>query len=77
MGTDRHKRNPISLRPPQADLEWLEEHSRQTGLPVRQILLRALAEYRQRAETASQHDVGVEGVATRSGLAARSRNGGS
>lgn len=47
---DRHKVKPMSLRFPGALSAWLHEHSEATGLPVRQIVLRAVAEYRERQE---------------------------
>jgi len=44
---DRHKRHPITLRLPEGDRAWLEEHARETGRPVRAILADALAAYRR------------------------------
>jgi hypothetical protein len=44
--TDRHKHQPITFRPPEGDRAWLYEHAERTGLPVRRVLVLALAEYR-------------------------------
>jgi hypothetical protein len=43
---DRHKRQPITFRPPDEDRAWLEARARQSGLPVRRVLALALAAYR-------------------------------
>jgi predicted GIY-YIG superfamily endonuclease len=51
--SDRHKYTPISIRPPADSRAWLMAHAENTGQSVRSILLRALAEYRERAEGAS------------------------
>lgn len=50
---DRHKRLPISFRPPEADRAWLESYAERTGRPVRAILAEALARYRAEAEAAT------------------------
>lgn len=46
MSTDRHKRKPISFRPPEADRAWLESYAERTGKPVRKVLADALQRYR-------------------------------
>jgi hypothetical protein len=43
----KHKRNPVTFRPPEGDRVWLYEHARATGEPVGAILVRALAAYRK------------------------------
>lgn len=43
---DRHAQTPISIRPPKDDRAWLEAYARETGRPVRAILVEALARYR-------------------------------
>jgi len=48
--TDRHAQAPISIRPPRDDRAWLEAHARQTGRPVRAIIVEALARERARQE---------------------------
>jgi hypothetical protein len=48
--TDRHKVKPMSLRFPEALSAWLREHSEATGMPVRQIVLRAVEDYRARRD---------------------------
>lgn len=50
---DRHKIKPMGLRFPEALSAWLREHSEATGLPVRQIVLRAVTEYRERQDGAT------------------------
>lgn len=47
---DRHAQSPISIRPPKDDRAWLEAHARQTGRPVRAIIVDALARERARQE---------------------------
>lgn len=57
MSTDRHKRKPISFRPPEADRAWLESYAERTGKPVRRVLSDALSEHRARIEQEeSSHD---------------------
>jgi hypothetical protein len=48
--TDRHAQNPISIRPPRDDRAWLESYARDTGRPVRAIIVEALARERARQE---------------------------
>jgi hypothetical protein len=57
---DRHAQNPISIRPPRDDRAWLESYARQTGRPVRAVIVEALAEYRARRTAAQEHDAGSE-----------------
>jgi hypothetical protein len=59
---DRHKRKPISFRPPEEDHAWLLKHAEATGRPVRAVLADALAEYREHAEhVRTQIEVNKEG----------------
>ena len=53
---DRHAQTPISIRPPKDDRAWLESYAKQTGRPVRAILVEALAEYRARRMAGQEHD---------------------
>lgn len=62
--TDRHAQNPISIRPPKDDRAWLESYARDTGRPVRAIIVEALAEYRARRTAAS-----ARGIVTPHGIA--------
>jgi hypothetical protein len=50
MATDRHKAKPLSIRLPEPERLWLAEHARQTGQPVRRIILDAIAAYRAAAD---------------------------
>jgi hypothetical protein len=53
---DRHKVKPMSVRFPEALSVWLREHSEATGLPMRQIVLRAVQDYRTRASGTARDD---------------------
>jgi hypothetical protein len=55
---DRHAQNPISIRPPKDDRAWLEAYARDTGRPVRAVIVEALAEYRARRTAAQEQDAG-------------------
>jgi hypothetical protein len=56
VSTDRHKVNPMGLRFPEALSAWLKEHSEATGVPVRQIILRAVTEYQQHQISGASSD---------------------
>jgi hypothetical protein len=47
--TDRHKYKPITWRGSADEREWLEDYSRQSGQPVRQLLSRGIALLRAQA----------------------------
>lgn len=47
-------RNPLAVRLPLDDLEWLRAQRTATGQPVNQIIVRAVAQYRRRIEAANQ-----------------------
>lgn len=44
---DRHREKPLSLRLG-AEREWVEEHAARTGMPVRQVILTAIREKKER-----------------------------
>ena len=50
--TDRHKRQPISLRLTEADEAWLRDQASATSRPVRAIIADAIREKREREESA-------------------------
>lgn len=55
----QHKYSPVSFRPPEADRAWLIEQAREWGMPVNELLTRALREYRARWESSSDESGGL------------------
>lgn len=53
MTTDRHKVKPMSLRLPEALSAWVKEYAAREGIPVRQVILAAIAEKRDRDAAAA------------------------
>ena len=51
---NKHRSNPVTFRPPEADRAWLREHAEATGRPAGAILTDALRLYRETAEDAEQ-----------------------
>jgi hypothetical protein len=73
--TDRHAQNPISIRPPKDDRAWLEAHAKQTGRPVRAIIVDAIARERGRQEAGTVNDQELAARAREAGAELRRRPG--